>query len=390
MTQQFKTLNELCGWIDQQCPADLRVAAPLGLGKPHRLLNALYDTARKNSKRSLHIMTALSLTPPSASSDLEKRFLQPFLDRHFATFEPLQYAIDQRRNQLPANIKIEEFYLQSGGLLNSAAAQQDYASLNYTHVARAVASKQPHVIVQLVAREPNGTRLSLSCNPDLTFDLLDRIQQQGQPRPLLIAEVHPDLPFMSGAAIAPDNFFDAIIDLPLPAPALFALPRQPVSLAEFAIGFYASTLVKDGGTLQIGIGALSDALTHALILRHTRNPDYKRILRALWPAVDASPLVQREGGLEPFQRGLYGASEMVMDGFMHLIRAGVIKRRVVDDLQAMQRIENNKATQEDESQLNAEGVHLHGGFFLGSKELYQWLRDLPVSSDSTRDFSTRA
>jgi hypothetical protein len=31
----------------------------------------------------------------------------------------------------------------------------------------------------------------------------------------------------------------------------------------------AATLVKDGGALQIGMGAFSDALAHALVLRHT-------------------------------------------------------------------------------------------------------------------------
>jgi hypothetical protein len=93
----------------------------------------------------------------------------------------------------------------------------------------------------------------------------------------------------------------------------------------------ASTLVKDGGTLQIGIGALSDALCHALILRHRNNDAYRGLLRALWPDAESSALVQREGGLGPFELGLYGASEMVMDGFMHLATGGVLKRRVYDD-----------------------------------------------------------
>ena len=35
---------------------------------------------------------------------------------------------------------------------------------------------------------------------------------------------------------------------------LFAAPKQPVSLTEYAIGFSRTTL-PDGGTLQIGIGS---------------------------------------------------------------------------------------------------------------------------------------
>lgn len=357
---------------------ELRIAAPLGLGKSHRILNALYSRIAPDASRPLTLMTALSLTPPSPSSDLERRFLQPFLDRHFgADFSTLDYVAAQRKGTLPAHIAIEEFYMQSGALLRKPDAQRRYNSLNYTHVARAVAKREPHAIVHLVAASTDGTRLSLSCNPDLTLDLLDHIAARDGARPLLVAEIHPDLPFMDGAAAVPRDFFDVLVDAPSPAPALFALPRQPVADAEFAIGLYASTLVRDGGTLQIGIGALSDALTHALLLRHTRNADYRALIRALWPGADTSPLVREEGGLDPFEHGLYGASEMLMDGFAHLVDAGIVKRRVVDDIGVMRRANAGETTADDDALLQREGQWLHGGFFLGSRDFYAWLRALP-------------
>lgn len=357
---------------------NLRMAAPLGLGKPHRLLNAI--TRRVTAQPNLHLKlyTALSLTPPIPRSDIEKRFLGPFLARHFGEdFPALDYALAMRRDKLPANIEVEEFYFQSGALLGAGHAQRHYNNLNYTHVARALAERGVNVLVQLVAREPGGQRLSLSCNPDLTLDLLDELKAMGLPRPLIIAEVHPDLPFMGGHAALDPGFFDAILDLPGPAPHLFALPREPISDADYAIGLYASTLVRDGGSLQIGIGALSDALTHALILRHTRNAVYRALISALWPQVEASPIVCRWGGLGPFEEGLFGASEMVMDGFMHLIEAGVIKRRVVDDEALMRRVCDRSASPAEHAHIEAHGQHLHGGFFLGSKDLYRWLRELP-------------
>ena len=363
---RLDSLPATIDWLRTRLPRDVVMAAPLGLGKPHRLLNAIYRDIVSDARRRLTMLTALSLTPPRAGSDLERRFLEPFLARHFGTdFEPLDYAVAQRANALPANVEVEEFYLQSGGLLGKPQAQRRYASLNYTHVARAVARRGVTVIPHLVARNADGTRLSLSCNPDLTFDLLDEIARLGGARPLLVAEVHPDLPWMDGAAAVDADFFDAVVELPGPAHQLFALPRQPVTDAEYAIGLLASTLVKDGGTLQIGIGALSDALCHALILRHSRNAEYLRVLDALWPGAATSALVQREGGLAPFTQGLYGASEMVMDGFMHLVEAGILVRRVVDDVDAMQRGDT------------AGGQFLHGGFFLGSKDFYRWLRELP-------------
>ena len=307
----------------------LVLAAPLGLGKPHRLLNAITRRIAADPARSLHLLTALSLTPPAAGAGLQKRFLAPFLERQFgADFPRLDYALAMRAGTLPANIRVEEFYMQSGAMLRADRAQRDYVSLNYTHVARAVAERGANALVQKVAREPGGTRLSLSCNPDLSFDLLDEMARLGRPRPLLVAEVDPHLPWLDGPCAVAADFFDVVLDLPGPAPRLFALPREPVNDAEFALGLHASTLVRDGGTLQIGIGALSDALVHALLLRQRNNVAYRELVDGLG---GPHALVARVGGLDTFVRGLYGASEMVMDGFMHLVRGGILKRRVFDD-----------------------------------------------------------
>jgi acyl-CoA hydrolase len=357
---------------------EVAVAAPLGLGKPHRLLNALYARVAADPSRRLRIHTALSLDPPSPRPGLEGRFLAPFLERHFgADFPRLAYTVAQKADALPANVHVEEFYLQSGAMLGSRQAQSSYNALNYTHVARAVAARDVDVLVQRVAASADGARLSLSCNPDLSFDVLDEIERLGKPRPLLVAEVDPGLPFLGGPAQVARDFFDLVVELPGPAPKLFALPRQPVSDAEFAIGLYASTLVRDGGTLQIGIGSLSDALCHALVLRHERNADYLRMLDALDPQLRASALVRERGGTGPFVEGLYGASEMVNDGFMRLRSAGILVRQVLDDLPLMQRLHDGTATDADRARLASEGHWLNGAFYLGSSALYDWLRGLP-------------
>ncbi len=311
---------------------DLRVAAPLGLGKPNVLLNALYRRAVAEPGLTLHLYTALSLTRPAAESDLERRFLGPFLERHFgAGYPDLDYAEARRAGRLPANVRISEFYFQSGAMLGNEDAQREYVSLNYTHAARDLAEMGINVITQLVARrdEPGRERWSLACNPDVTQDLLDAMAANGRPRPLVVGVVHPALPFVGNEAEVGEAFFDLLLDDPACAHTLFALTREPVEIVEFALGLQASTLVRDGGTLQIGIGALSDALVHGLLLRHQRNADYRAALDALG---GTHPLAGRVGGLDPFARGLYGASEMVMDGFMHLARAGVLRRHVYDDV----------------------------------------------------------
>ena len=378
MTEPMTSLQDTVAEVLARCGPDLVMAAPLGLGKPHRLLNALYAAVAGQPGRSMQLYTALSLTPPTAAPGLERRFLQPFAERHFgADFPALAYALAQRADALPSNVGVEEFYFQSGALLGSHQAQQAHSSLNYTHVARAVAARRPNLLVQKVARDDAG-RISLSCNPDLTFDLIDEVALRGFPRPLLVAEVDPHLPFIGGTAVAPEGYFDLVLDLPGPAAPLFALPRHPVSDAEYAIGLRASTLVRDGGTLQIGIGSLSDALCHALILRHHDNAAYRRVLDTLDPALADSAVVRDCGGLGPFEQGLYGASEMVNDGFRALHQAGILRRRVLDDVEAMRRLNAGNATVDDAERLAREGRWLDGGFYLGSRDLYDWLRGLPA------------
>lgn len=365
------TDTELCALdIVAQLGSTLRIAAPLGLGKPHGLLNALYRLSSGDESCSMRLYTALSLTRPRPAPGLESRFLQPFLDRHFGEdYEDPQYAVDQARNALPSHIAIHEFYMQSGALLNSGSAQREYISQNYTHVARDLVEQEINLLVQLVARRegPEGVRYSLSCNPDLTLDFLDRIQAAGKPRPLCIAVVHPDLPYISGHAEVSEDFFDVELTPPH-SPKLFALPRQPVDLAEYALGIHASALVKDGGCLQIGIGALSDALVKALLMRQQDNLTWRKALVALDPGRTTHMLAARSGGLAPLVKGLYGASEMVMDGFMHLAKAGILKRRCWDNL-ALERAAANGEL----NQATPGGHYLRGAFFLGSRELYEWL-----------------
>lgn len=379
MTEHLTDLDAAVDWLFARVDGPLRIGAPLALGKPHRLLNALYARVEHDPSRPLQLYTALSLNPPKARGNgLEARFMAPFAQRHFGDdFPRLAYADAIARDALPAHVQVEEFYMQSGALLGSRQAQSSYTSLNYTHAADAVAQRAPQVIVQKVAMRPNDRRLSLSCNNDITQDTLDAMTARGLPRPLLIAEIDPQLPYMGGSATVDVSFFDLVITPPPPYPALFGLPRQPVGDADYAIGLYASTLVRDGGTLQIGIGTLADALSHALVLRHTDNARYRRVLHALDPQLASHPLVQEIGGVDPFEVGLYGCSEMLNEGFRRLVQTGVIKRKVHDDLALMQRIENGSTLSIDHATLAAEGEYLHGAFYLGSPEFYEWLRTLP-------------
>ena len=61
MTQQFTSFDDMVAQVIETCGPDIRLATILGLGKPNRLINALYDTVKDRSDLSLTIFTALSL-----------------------------------------------------------------------------------------------------------------------------------------------------------------------------------------------------------------------------------------------------------------------------------------------------------------------------------------
>ncbi|HKU44296.1 MAG TPA: hypothetical protein VJR89_39325, partial [Polyangiales bacterium] len=311
----------------------ISLATPLGIGKPNHLLNALYRRAKADRSLELTIHTGLTLQKPAGHSELERRFLGPILERVFGDYPDLEYELDRAAGRLPPNVRVVEFYLVAGKYLKNPQAQRDYIASNYTHVARDLLSRGLNAVLQqvsagVVAGRP---RLSLSCNPDLSVDLLHGLRQRGGTF-VTAAQINDKLPFMYGdAELAPDTF-DFVVDDPAGSYALFAAPKQAVSADEAMIGLYASTLVKDGGELQVGIGALGDALTYALELRHDDNERYRRVLGELGVFERFGGVLEAVGDTREFQRGLFAASEMLVDGFMHLYEAGILKRKVYDDL----------------------------------------------------------
>ncbi|WP_225915637.1 acetyl-CoA hydrolase/transferase C-terminal domain-containing protein [Pseudomonas urmiensis] len=337
-------------------PAHIHMGLPLGLGKPNAFVNALYARIRALPERRLTIYTALTLGRPPLGDGLQRRFLEPFIERVFADYQELDYLADLRNDQLPANIRVEQFFMQPGSLLHSAMAQQDYVSSNYSHAARDINAKGLNLVAQLVAATPEyPDQLSLACNPDITLDLLPMIAKRRAAGEtiLILGQVHSELPYMPGAAQLGREAFDLLIDEPEQR-RLFSTPNMPVATQDHCIGLHASTLVRDGGTLQIGIGAMGDAVAAALLARQGDNQGYRALLNELdvgpW-----QPLIDSEGGLDAFAQGLYGCSEMFVNGLLALAEAGVV-RRPADE----------------------HGVLVHGGFFLGPRAFYQRLREMPL------------
>src|SRR4030081_3267852 len=327
----------------------LVVGLPLGLGKANHIVNALYARAAADRAIKLTIFSAVTLEKPKPRNLLEQRFIAPVIDRLFGGYPDLAYAEALHANALPPNIRVIEFFFLAGRWLHVPFAQQHYISANYTHASSYLLARGLNVVTQLVAKRvvDGVARYSLSCNTDTTLDIL-RARSEGRASFRLIGQVNSELPFMPGAGDLRGDEFSAVLDSPATDFPLFAPPAEPISDTKYAIGLHAAGLVPDGGTLQIGIGQVGDALAQGLIVRHRDNSQFHAIMKRLAPGT--AQLAELETG--PFEKGLYGVSEMLFEAFLELMEAGILKREV-------------------------DGVALHGAFFLGPKSFYRPLREMP-------------
>lgn len=324
---------------------DVRLALPLGLGKANRLTNALYEIAKADPSVTLTIFTALTLVRPRLAEGLPAQFGRPVVERLFGDYPDLTYAVDRARGALPPNVQVEEFFLATGTLLSNDYAQRHYNSVNYTHAMRRIVSARVNVIGQMIAARDE--RYSLSCNTDITLDLIPELQRKaGRESFVVVGEINERLPFMVNDAEVPASAFDMLMDAG--GHDLAGLPAAQVDLVSHAIGLRAARLVKDGGTLQIGIGSLGDGAAQSVRLRHVDTAAFNAAFSAL-PG-PSGPV--EEGGNSAFKAGLYGCTEMFTQGMLELLRAGVFTRRVRE----------------------GSSVTIDGGFYLGPQSFYQSLR----------------
>lgn len=321
------------------------LAAPLALAKPNHLINALYRRVKVDQTLHFTLITAVSLEKPTWSSELEKRFMKPLVERIWEDFLDLEYVFDMRKKQIPPNFVLMEFFNKAAGWMGNAHASQHYIGSNYTHAVRDAVINDCNVMSQLVARkEVDGKILfSMGSNPDTHIDggrILREARAKGK-KVALIAQIHSDMPFMYGDAVVEPDFYDMVVDNPEYHFKLFGAPKEPVNSVDWMIGMHASTLVKDGGTIQVGIGSLGDAIVAGIEMRHKHNDIYKKFLDSSGIYAKFAQLIDSVGGTDPFDKGLLGSSEMLVDSLIELFKADIIKRKVYEDVRLQTVINDN-------------------------------------------------
>ncbi len=264
-------------------PSGARVVVGHACASPETLLSALVERADSLRDVSIIHMVAMGESPYCAP-----QYADSF--RHVALFaggSTRKAIADGRADYIPCFFsRIPELF-REGGL-------------------------KPDVAMIIVSPPDEHGHVSLGISVDYTREA---VLQAG----LVIAEVNPNMPRTFGNTFLHVN--DISWFVPVESP-IIQLPAPQCGETERRIGSHVASLVRDGDCLQLGIGAIPDAVLSFLADK-------------------------RDLGIH---------SEMISDGVMELVQKGVVTNR-------RKRVLPGKSV---------------ASFVMGSSRLYRWLDNNPV------------
>lgn len=340
-------LDEIIGRLNKK----ICVGIGCGVGKPVNFINALYLRAKEDPEIDLTIISALTLEKPKGTNELQKRLLEPMISRIFEDGPDFEHVLDLRKNSIPDNVKLYEWMLPPGGYIMHDKGQKVHVASNFSDAPRDIINKDINLLCHLAASvDIDGEKvITGGGNSDVISALIDwLLKERENSERLIMAEVNDKVPFLWGDMFYKPEMYDYIFEGDAFNQMPFCPPKEAISESNHVMGFYASLLVKDGGTLQVGIGSLGDAITNGILMRHRHNDVYKKLIENSGIRSYKRRLIDEYGGDSPFEEGLFCDSEMFVDSFLDLYDGGVIKRKVYDDY-FIQKLINEKEISADVS-----------------------------------------
>ncbi len=201
------------------------IVVPIAAGEPPALLDALSDR-----RRELHDVTVLQMLPLR-----QPGYLDPDTVQHVRHSSPFLG---------PAN---------RGGVHDGWI---DYTPAHFSELPEMFRRGQlrADVVFTQASEMDEYGYFSLSLSPDYTMAALTQARA-------IVVEVNPNVPFCFGDCHIHISQVTAVVEDDTP---LFELPPATIGPVEEAIGGYVSERIPDGATLQIGIGAIPDAVVQQL------------------------------------------------------------------------------------------------------------------------------
>lgn len=216
-------------------PSGAKVTMALGAGQPPAILAALAERARAGAVADVRFYYLLCTGIAGGSIfdfDLKDR-LVPMSYFHGA----VERALDKRHmaEGLPA---------------------VDVMPCHFSQVPRSMVE---HVgvdtLIATVSPMDSNGNFSLGTSTDYSLAVARK------PGVRIILEVNPNMPYVHGNCMIPVADVTAVVENDMPLPQLPPAQRSPV---DDAIGAIIAGLVRDGDCLQMGIGALPDAVCAGL------------------------------------------------------------------------------------------------------------------------------
>jgi acyl-CoA hydrolase len=224
--------------------------------------------------------------------------------------------------QQPGVRLISGFYGPIERTLKSMGAKVQYLPADFLGWERYALLSRPRVVASALAPMDTHGFLSFGLHSGASFNAF--LEAARDPDRLAIGEVVPDMPHVLGLGrYGGHRIHISEIDCVVESDrSVFELPDTPVSDEDRAIAQHVEHLIENGATLQIGIGAIPNIV--AQLLADGKKGDF----------------------------GIH--TEMLVDGIMHLHRAG--------------KITNQKGVYDGFSVAT---------FAAGSKQLYKWMDHNP-------------
>lgn len=211
------------------------------------------------------------------------------------------------------HFKHNGFFLGSNTKKAVHEGRADFTPSFFFEIPKLFRTKMPiDVVLVQVSKPDDFGYVSLGISVDYTKSACENAK-------IVIAQVNKYMPRTMGESFIHISDIDYIVEYDEP---IYTLPRPNIGDVEMKIGKYCSTLIEDGDTLQLGIGAIPDAVLSFL--------DDKKDL------------------------GIH--SEMFADGVIDLVKKGVI---------------TNKCK-------NLYKGKMVATFLMGTRELYDFVNDNPM------------
>lgn len=154
------------------------------------------------------------------------------------------------------NIKVANLFVGHNVRHSLDYAHIDYLPCFLSEIPTLFRSKKRQIDVALIHVSPPDKHgfCSLGVSVDIAFSAV-------QSAHTVIAQINPNMPRVHGDGFVHISKIDYYIDVNDPIPQITALP---IDEAEKKIGEHVANLIEDGSTLQIGIGAVPDAVLASL------------------------------------------------------------------------------------------------------------------------------